>query len=513
MKPAITLSQAMTDPQLFGNTFGAPSFWTWKVVARLIDGLPLTEPRELELFQQCTGRTKPPTKPVRRLILLAGRRAGKDRFMSSVAMWRAALLTNWKKYISVGEGAVVILIGADRKQAAILRRYCEGLLQAPLLARECRRQTGDIVEFRNGASLEIATNDARLVRGRSAIAVLGSECCQWRTEERSSSSNAEDVVSAALPSMAMMPDGGLLAMGSSVYRKVGFMYRMYRELHGCDDSDDSICWFAPSQVMNSRLPASAIEQAMANNAARARAEFLNIWREEGDDLFALDVLEGSTDYDVLERPPKPGIPYVCYADPASGTGKDSYGLAIAHLEADQARTAVLDVVRARQPKFSPAAVIATELAPLLRQYGITEVHGDRYAIGFHIDEWQRNGFRFIPCERTTSENYLGLLPLLLSSRSRLINTAIGRSQLASLERVVQSGGREIVRHPQVDSAHDDVAAVIAGALVTASQASLGMSAVSMSAWTAALEAASNYRYRESPGSFSENPPCHSFSRF
>jgi len=144
-------------------------------------------------------------------IASVGRRAGKDRFMSAVAVWRAALCADWRKHISAGEQAVVILLGADRKQAAILRRYCEGLLQAPLLAQEITRSTGEVTEFRNGSSLEIATNDARLVRGRSAIAVLGSECCHWRTDEHSASSD-EEVVGAAEPSMAMCPDGGLLLL-------------------------------------------------------------------------------------------------------------------------------------------------------------------------------------------------------------------------------------------------------------------------------------------------------------
>lgn len=89
--------------------------------------------------------------------------------------------------MSEGEQAVVILLGADKKQAAILRRYCEGLLRAPLLAREITRQTNEVIEFRNGATLEIAANDARLVRGRSAIAVLGSECCHWKTDTHASS--------------------------------------------------------------------------------------------------------------------------------------------------------------------------------------------------------------------------------------------------------------------------------------------------------------------------------------
>jgi hypothetical protein len=131
----------------------------------MIDGEPLREPREIELFKQCTGRTKLPSGPVSRLIGLVGRRGGKDRFMSSVAVWRAALCANWNQHISAGEGAVVLLLGADRKQASILRRYCHGLLQSPLLGAEVVRKTDEIIEFRNGASLEIITNDARLVRG------------------------------------------------------------------------------------------------------------------------------------------------------------------------------------------------------------------------------------------------------------------------------------------------------------------------------------------------------------
>src|SRR5262249_29704925 len=151
--------------------------------------------REAELFEQCTGRryNRHHRRAVRRLIMLAGRRTGKDRFLSAVAVHRAALAANWAEVMSAGEQAVVSLLGADRQQAAILRRYCEGLLRAPLLKREVLRSSDDAVEFRNGAVLEVATNDARLVRGRSAIAVLGSECCHWRTDESSLSSDEEVV--------------------------------------------------------------------------------------------------------------------------------------------------------------------------------------------------------------------------------------------------------------------------------------------------------------------------------
>jgi hypothetical protein len=335
------------------------------------DGIPLTEQRERDLFFECTGRSKLPTKPAHRLFILAGRPAGKDRFKSAVVTWRAALCMNWRRLQSAGEGAVAILLGADKKQTVILRKYCEGLLQAPLLSREVMRRTGDVIEFRNGSSLEIATNNVSLVRGRSAIAVLGSECAHWKTDEHAASSD-EEVVAAAVPSMAMCPDGCLLMLGSSVYRKRGYMYRKFKELHGNNDSDD-ICWFAPSAVMNPQLRQSVIDRALAEDAPKASAEFRNIWREDLSDFVPLDVLEACTDAGVHERPPQPNVQYVAYCDPALGTGKDSFTVAVAHCEGDD--KVVLDCVRERKPRFVPAVVVA-EFAEVLSRYGVHECWGD-----------------------------------------------------------------------------------------------------------------------------------------
>jgi hypothetical protein len=464
MTPLITLLRALTDSNLFGGVFGAPSFWPWRVVAKIIDGEPLREPREIDLFKKCTGRTRVLSttvlsKPARRVILLCGRRAGKDRFLSAVAVWRAALCADWRKHISAGEQAVVILLGTDKKQAAILRRYCEGLLQTPLLAQEITRSTGEVIEFRNGSSLEIATNDARLVRGRSAIAVLGSECCHWRTDEHAASSD-EEVVGAAEPSMAMCPDGGLLMLGSSVHRKVGYMYRQYKKLHGNDDSED-VCWFAPSVTMNPQLPEHVVDKALAEDSPKARAEYLNVWREDVSDFIPADLIESGTDFGVRERAPQSGIKYFAYCDASSGLG-NSFALAIAHRGSPH----MLDVVREVRPRFVPGQVIA-DFAQLLKIYRVTEIQSDKYAIGFHEAEWRSHGIKFTACKRTTSENYLQALPLLLAGRVRLVDNVILRNQLSSLERRVGAGDRETVTHAQHASARDDLACAACGAMVLA----------------------------------------------
>jgi hypothetical protein len=456
--PAISLTGAMRDPCLFGNVFAAPSFWTWRVVAKVIDGLPLLEDRERDLYRQCTGCDYAGPRPVRRMIVLCGRRAGKDRFWSAAAIWRAALCADWRKHTSAGEGAVVILLGGDKKQANILSRYCAGLVASPMLRREVVRQTNDVLEFRNGASLEIATNDAKLVRGRSAIAVFGSEVCYWQTAEHSASSD-EEVVSAALPSLSMCPDGGLLALWSSVHRKRGYAWRKFKQCHGVDNADDLV-WFAPSAVMNPLLPQGVVDKALAEDAPRAKAEYLSEWRSDLSDFIPADVIEAATDYGVYERPPMPyPTSYTAYIDPAGGTGADSFTLAIGHKGAP----CEIDVVREVKPRFVPAQVISSWV-PLLKSYRITEVEGDKFAGGFHSSEWQAHGITFRASERTTSENYLSALPVLLAGRVRLIDNATLRQQLGSLERRVGAGDRESVSHPAYASAHDDCATAVAGAI-------------------------------------------------
>jgi hypothetical protein len=464
--PAITLTAAMTDPALFGGVFAQPSFWTWRTIGKLIDGLPLTEQREIELFEQCTGRAynRKSRRAIRRLICLAGRRAGKDRAMSAIAIWRAALCANWREYVSPGEGAVVLLLGADKKQAAILSGYCHGLLEAPLMAREVVRRTSEVIEFANGASLEIATNDARLLRGRSSIAVLGSECCHWRTDENSSNSDSE-IVGAADPSMAMCPDGGLLALGSSVYRKRGYMHAQWKKLWGVDDTDDdTLVWFAPSKVMNPRLPQQVIDAALARDPQRARSEFENIWREDVSDFLPPDVIERCTDFGVFERPPKPGIQYKAFADAAGGTGKDAFTVGISYRDRDG--QAVLAALREWRPKFVPRDVVK-EAAGLLRSYRVTKVVSDRYASAWAADEWTRNGIRHEPSELTKSEIYLAALPMLLSGQARLLDNERMRQQFTALERRVHAGGRQTVDDSGAASANDDLSNSASGALLLA----------------------------------------------
>ena len=76
-RPPSPSAARLWSPTVGGTFGGDPSPWTWRTDAALLDGLPLVERREIELYEQCTGLSysRETRRKVRRLIVLAGRRA------------------------------------------------------------------------------------------------------------------------------------------------------------------------------------------------------------------------------------------------------------------------------------------------------------------------------------------------------------------------------------------------------------------------------------------------------
>jgi hypothetical protein len=219
----ITLAEALRDERLLGASFRGESWRPWHAVAKLLSGEPLRED-ETALALKCTGRTRLPSSPPRRVFLLVGRRGAKSRFASAVAV-HAAIATDWRAVLAPGEDAVILLLAVDRRQAKVCRQYCVGLLRSsPLLAAEITRETDELLEMRNGAAIMIGTNDHRAVRGRTVAVLVGDEACFWSSDGEGSSSD-EEVVAAVEPSMAMVPGGGLTILISSAYRRRGLMFR------------------------------------------------------------------------------------------------------------------------------------------------------------------------------------------------------------------------------------------------------------------------------------------------
>ena len=287
MTPAITLTKALADPALLGGPFQAPSFWTWKTVAKLIDGEPLTEPREIELFKQCTGRRQLPNRKtrraLRRLIILCGRRAGKDRFLSA----RGGLALRRSPRIGASTSAPANrplcccsapINARPRSYGGIARGFC----RRRCWRGKCRGAPTTSSSFETARARdrdERCPPGARPQRHRgSRFRVLPLAHRRGRSVERRGGRRRRGAV-----------DGDVSRRRPAAARQLGLSQaRLHvppvQEAARQRRGRRPLCWFAASRAMNPKLPQSVVDAALANDAPKARAEFENVWREDIDDF-------------------------------------------------------------------------------------------------------------------------------------------------------------------------------------------------------------------------------------
>ena len=448
---------------------GGPSRSAWRTFWKVADGLSL-DPAELAVFQRHTGRTKPPTEPVREVVAICGRRSGKSEQAVTRATWRA-IGRDWAAVLTRGERGVIPIIAADRDQARNTLAYLKGLARDPLVepfvakdkmrGREEPRILRDRVEFRTGVDIVVRTCSYRTTRGYTLIDAIAEEISFWATE--GSGDVDVEVLNAVRPGMiTTRRHGARLTAISTPYARRGEIWKAYERAWARDDST-TLVWVADTLSMNPTVDPAEIEQAYEDDPAVAASEYgtdgLVSFRSDVESFVGREAIDRCTIPGRLELPRLGHHHYVAFVDPSGGS-QDSFTLAIAHREGSNA---VLDVVREIKPPFSPDAAVG-ELADMLKAYGISTVTGDRYA-----GEWPRERFRFRgieyrPSERSKSDLYRELLPLMNSGRVELLAHPKLRAQLLGLERRTGRGtGRDSIDHGP--GKHDDICNSVAGALV------------------------------------------------
>ncbi len=447
--------QFLTDAGFTGESWRA-----WRTLWKCVDAQPLDE-NELALFQECTGRTKPPTAPVRELWLICGRRSGKTRLMAARGVW-TAIRRLWPSVVAIGERVLVPCVAADKDQAHQMLDYVKGfLVKVPAFAPYLKRKLRDAVELTTGITIKVAAGQFTTARGFTAPLSLNDEIAFWPNTEQSASPDTE-ILAALKPSMATMPDR-LLVGSSTPYAQRGALFKAFERYWGQDDAN-ALVWRAASLTMNPVLDRDVVAEAYEDDPVAAASDFDVQWRSDVQNLFSPEAVRAVTVQDRHELPPQRGTEYLAFVDPSGGS-VDSFVLAISHRDGD---AAVLDLVREIRAPLSPDAA-CDEISGVLPLYGISEVVGDRYAAGFTSDRFRAHSITYTPSELSKSDLYRELLPLVNSARCELLDLPRLRAQLVGLERRVSRGGKDSIDHPP--GGHDDIANAAAGALVLASKAS------------------------------------------
>jgi hypothetical protein len=450
----VNILTALDDPALFAPHFRGDTWQPWRAFLAALFALPMDD-TTLALYRAHTGRTAPPAQPFKEAGLVIGRRGGKSRVLALIATYLATF-RDYAPHLAPGELATIAVIAADRKQARSIFRFVSGMLKAvDMLAGMVADENSETIALTNRVQIEIVTASFRVTRGYSYAAVLADEIAFWRSED--SANPDQEIITALRPGMATIP-GSILLLASSPYRKRGVLWSTYSRHYGRDDAR-VLVWKATTLEMNPSLDPAIVAEAMEDDPDAALAEYGAEFRNDLSDFVPRAVVEGCTVTGLFEIPPMTSARYVAFVDPAGGTGADSMTLAIAHREGERA---VLDCVREIRPPFSPEAATA-EFAAVLKSYRLARVTGDRYAGEWPRERFRVHGIQYDLSEQPKSDIYRDMLPTLNSGRAQLLNLPRLASQLCGLERRTSRNGKDSIDH--APGAHDDVANVVAGALL------------------------------------------------
>jgi hypothetical protein len=447
----VNIVECLSDPHLLG---GLPQFrdlstWrNWLAFLRAIYGLAMSD-ADHDVFRQFTGRTTARAGGYPEAVAVVGVQSGKSQIAGVMAAFAA---------ITGREGMHALLVAQDQRSAlrTLLRYARQPFESLPLFSAEVARDVADSLELRNGVSLSAYPCKPASIRGlRAALAVVDELAFFVTTDGRPVD---QEMLRAARGRLATT--GGKLVVLSSPYAATGALYDLHRRHYGRDDSP-VLVWQASAPAMNPTLPPDYIERMAQDDPEAYRSEVLGEFRQGISTFLDADTVEASVERGVRERSRMPGVAYVSFDDPASGSGSDAWTKAIAHREGARV---VLDVLRTWRPPFNPGGVIA-ESAALSNVYGLPSTTGDRFAGGFVLEGFRAHGVTYVPSTLDRSALYLELLPLMNADRVRLLDLPDLLRELRALERRRGSAGRDRIDHRP--GQHDDRANAAAGALVLA----------------------------------------------
>lgn len=454
----ITIIQALKDEQLLrpflqDKHARLGSWLHWFAALRCLYGLPISLKRR-KVVERCTGRNiaKLPRDGFSTALFLTGRRSGKSRIAACIGSFEAVLAGHQNK-LAPGECGVVPVICPTKQQGRIVRDYLRAIFDCELFANEVVGETKQGFELAGGkVRIEILAGDFRTVRGYTTLAVICDEIAFMGLDEEARVRSDTELIRAVKPSLATV--GGKLIAISSPYARKGWTWKTHQK-HFANDAGKVLVWQCGSRTMNPLLPQSVIDDAMAEDPAGARSEYLGEFRDDVGEWLPREVIERLVIPNCIETLPRPGVKYRAFFDPSGGRADDAV-LAIGYLKG---RVVKLNKLCRWRPPCNPYEVIG-HAAEEVKRWGIRKVVGDNYAAEFVARAFEGSGVKYEQCKKNKSQLYGELLPKMTACEVALLDNEALVNQLAGLERRTRSGGKDIIDHPP--GGHDDLSNAVAG---------------------------------------------------
>jgi hypothetical protein len=409
---------------------------------------------ERTIFREFTNREHEPGKCVSEFAVAAGRRTGKTSGLMSTAATYISGLCDFSDVLAPAETGTFLCLAQDQRVAKQILDYVEAnFMRSKILRSRFVRRTAEVIELTNNVSIEVRPANSSRLRGPTYIGVSADELAHWFTDDTYANPDVQ-VLGAVRP--AMLTTHGMLFMASSPWGRRGVLWDTYNKHFGPKGKPDILVAKGTTVQFNPNIAQEIIDAELERDPELNRAEYLAEFRSDLEQYVRLEAVERCISRGWYEREPLISESYHAFDDPSTGSGEDSWALAISHAQRNNANNVTIDLVREWRPPFSAEAVIK-EICDLCRSYRIYKITSDR------TGKWTEERFTSFGgvARETTAKNkhdlYVGFLPVLNSGCVELLDHPRSIAQLLSLER-----SRTKIDHPP--RGHDDLINAIAGSV-------------------------------------------------
>jgi hypothetical protein len=414
-----------------------------------LDGCRFT-PEQAEVFREAARREPPqPGTTFREIRVIKGVRSGFTTMVAAPAVLYRAV---YGSAPSLGVHSVLPLVAQDERGARVdfhgIREYA---LSVPEIAEHVTSAGSGEISFDTGHTVTVYPSSAPALRGPAFPMACMDEYGFVR--------HAHEI--RASLRRGLLGTGGVLLRGSSPWIKEGLCYEDFQALG--NDDPDVLTLHGGTRFWNPAISQEELDAEQRIDPVRFAREYLGLFTDDLAAFLPAQAVEDAVSVGIFERAPEPGRAYVAACDMSAG-GPDATTFTICHREGDRVVQDVLKGYRRVNGQSPNLANVVAEIATTLRQYGIREIVGDRFAGQWSRQEFQRAGItyrnpeitrdgRTIYVDRSTA--YLEVGPLFLQGLVDLLDHADQQREFQRLERRARVGGGDVVDHPK--NGHDDYA--------------------------------------------------------
>jgi hypothetical protein len=425
---------------------------------RWIDGRPLpevVEPYRAHLFERFFTERLDDGRPHYNLGLFG--RAKKN--------WKTADLVLACLYALIADGTQIFIVANDEGQAGDDLRLAKRIIRAnPALDADLKIKQNVIERSDGEGSIEVLpAQDAVGAHGKTYRLLAVDEVHGYRNWD-------------LLEALAMDPTRGdsqqwITSYASIFHRPGAPLFDMLKQARSGEDPRVLLSWYggdfttdpefaalSPELRANPSLRSWANVDYLAQQQRRLPAHkyrrlHLNLGGMPEGSAFQPEPVMNAVARGTASRVPEPGITYYAFVDMSGGSNDDAV-VAIGHVDGNG--LAIVDRVlnQGPPPPFDPIKAV-DHFVPVLRDYRVNSVTGDRYAGETFRAAFRERGIEYVVAEKTASEHYEALEPRINGSTVVIVDEPRIEQQLLGL---IWRGGR--IDHPAGE--HDDWSCATAG---------------------------------------------------